>query len=205
MQVIIIIIINKYIGEKIMRQGKLFVIAGPSGVGKNTIIQQILQQLPDLKESISATTRPMRDGEIEGQSYYFIDKEKFESLIQSDYFLEYVQYNNYYYGTPITPIQQYLNNSQDIIMILEINGALKIKKIFQNVILFFIIPPSLEELETRLRFRGTETEDKIQKRLTLAKEEIKQKYLFDYVVLNDTIDNVSNQIIQIIKNQILEI
>ena len=150
----------------------LFVISGSSGVGKGTVIKEFLKKHPDFKLSVSCTTRGMRQGEVHGENYFFLTQEEFKNCIQNDEFLEWAEFSGNHYGTKKSFV-----------------GALNVKKIMPEAVLIFIAPPSLEELEARLRGRHTETEEAIQKRLASIKLEIENSKKFDYQVVNDTVEN----------------
>jgi len=167
------------------RKGTLFVMTGASGVGKDTIRQAALPEISNLFFSISATTRQQRPGEIHGKQYYFYDKESFENLIKTDGLLEHAEYVGDYYGTPSQPVLKALKNGQDVLLEVELVGARKVKERLPEAVMIFIAPPTLSELERRLRGRGTDSEEKIQKRLSRAREEIRAIKEFDYVIIND--------------------
>ena len=156
----------------------LFVISGSSGVGKGTVIKEFLKKHPDFKLSVSCTTRGMRLGEVHGENYFFLTQEEFKNCIQNDEFLEWAEFSGNHYGTKKSFVEECLKK-----------GALNVKKIMPEAVLIFIAPPSLEELEARLRGRHTETEDAIQKRLASIKLEIENSKKFDYQVINDTVEN----------------
>lgn len=181
-----------------MKKGKFIVISGPSGVGKGTVCNVLLNDL-NAWYSVSMTTRNPREGEEEGKNYYFVTKEEFENKINNNELLEYNIYNNNYYGTPKDKIIEKINKGINVFSEIDVNGAKNIKKIFPEALLIYIAPPSIEELKKRLIGRGTETEEKINARLKIAEEEEKQTYIYDYVVINDileeTIENVKNIIL----------
>jgi len=169
------------------RPGLLFVMTGASGVGKDTIRQAALPSVEALFFSISATTRGRRPGEVHGKQYFFYDKPDFEALIARDALLEHAEYVGDYYGTPAAPVEEALAGGQDVLLELELVGAREVKRRLPEAIMIFIAPPSLSELERRLRGRGTDSESRIQKRLARAREEIRAVKEFDYVVVNDTL------------------
>jgi len=169
------------------RTGILFVMTGASGVGKDTIRQAALPNLEGLFFSISATTRPRRPGEVHGKQYYFHDKAEFEALIREDALLEYAEYVGDFYGTPAAPVRRALEGGQDVLLELELVGAREVKRRVPEAVMIFIAPPSMMELERRLRGRGTDSEERIQKRLKRAREEIRAVKEFDFVVVNDTL------------------
>lgn len=182
------------------KKGIFIVLSGPSGVGKGTICKKLLEHF-NAWYSVSMTTRQPREGEINGKDYFFVSKEEFEKIINSNGFLEYATYNNNYYGTPKSIINDKLNNNIDVITEIEINGAKNIKKIYKDSILIYILPPSLKELEDRLRLRHTEDEETIQKRMNITKEEINHIDIYDYVVENDDLDKAIDKVISIIESE----
>ncbi len=181
------------------REGILFVMTGASGVGKDTIRQAALPDIKNMAYSISATTRTKREGEVEGKHYFFYDKEKFESAIEAGNMLEHAEYVGDYYGTPRQPVEEALADGQDMLLELELMGARQVKEAMPEAVMVFIAPPSLVELERRLRGRGTDSEDKIQKRLARAKEEIKAVREFDYVVVNDVLAKAVDEFASVLK------
>lgn len=178
--------------------GLLIVFSGPSGAGKDTILKKLLEVNQNIKLSISATTRSPRTGEQDGVDYHFLTREKFLSLIEKDEVLEHAEYCGNFYGTPSAPIENWMNSGNDVILEIEVQGGAQIKKKRPDCVSIFILPPSVFELEHRLRTRNTEDEETIQKRLHAAREEIKQAKNYDYVVINDTIENAVNSINTII-------
>lgn len=183
---------------KSKEKGNLIVISGPSGSGKGTIIKELLSINKNLWLSISMTTRNIRPGDIPNESYYFLTREEFESRIKEDKFLEYAEYNGNYYGTPKDKIEDYLNKGIDVILEIEIQGALKIKEKVKDAIFIFIMPPSLKELKRRLIGRNTETIDKVISRFTTAYKEINEVTKYNYVVVNDEIHNSVEKVNSII-------
>lgn len=180
------------------RQGLLFVMTGASGVGKDTIRQAALPSLGNLFFSVSATTRSRRPGEVHGKQYYFYEKAEFEALIAQDALLEHAEYVGDYYGTPAAPVQAALTRGQDALLELELVGAREVKRRLPQAVMIFIAPPSLSELERRLRGRGTDSESRIQRRLERAREEIRAVQEFDYVVVNDTLPSAVRDFCSII-------
>lgn len=181
------------------KKGLLIVVSGPSGAGKGTICKKILELNNDIKLSISATTRLPRKGEVNGKNYYFITKESFEEMIQRDTLLEYAKVYDNYYGTPDKYVIENLEKGKDVLLEIDIVGALKVKEKFKDAILIFILPPSLEELRNRIVGRGTETEKDIQKRYGSAIEEIEQVIKYDYAVINDDAKRATDDIEAIIR------
>lgn len=181
---------NCRIGEQGEFMSKLVVISGPSGVGKGTVVKELKRIYAEKNEklylSISCTTRAMREGEEDGVSYYFISQEEFLEMLSKGEFLEYNQYGTgKYYGTPKQKVMDYLKQGYDVILEIDINGYRQIKNNFKESIGIFIMPPSIEEVEYRLRKRNTETDEVIKKRLEIAKEELANKDEYDYLVIND--------------------
>ena len=173
---------------------KLFVISGSSGVGKGTVIKDFLSKHPEFRLSISCTTRGKREGEAHGVNYFFLSPEEFKECISKDEFLEWAEFSGNHYGTKKAFVQDCLNNGENLILEIDTKGALNVKKIMPEAELIFIAPPSLEELEARLRGRHTETEEAIQKRLASIKLEIENSKHFDYKVINDTVENAVKEL-----------
>ena len=174
--------------------GKLFVISGSSGVGKGTVIKEFLSKHPEYKLSISCTTRNPREGEVDGVNYFFHTKEEFNELIKNGDFLEWAEFSGNFYGTKKSYIEKCMREDKNLILEIDTKGALNVKNIIKEAQLIFILPPSLEELEVRLRGRNTETEDAIQKRLSQIKLEMENSKHYDYQVINDNIDNAVAQL-----------
>ena len=177
--------------------GKLFVISGASGVGKSTVLSKVMAARNDLSFSVSATTRVARPGEMEGVHYYFITKEKFEEMIAQDAFIEYDNHNKNYYGTPIAQLEEKMDKGH-VILDIEPVGARNVKNKRPDATLIFILPPSAEELERRLRSRGDTPEDQIEIRLERAKWEMDQASWYDYTVTNNQVDACAEEILNII-------
>lgn len=171
---------------------KFFVISGSSGVGKGTVIKAFMEKHPEYKLSVSCTTRNKREGEVEGINYFFLTTQEFENSVKNGDFLEWAEFSGNKYGTKKSFVEECLQNDENLILEIDTKGALNVKKIMPNAVLIFILPPSLEELESRLRGRHTETEEAIQKRLASIKLEIENSQYFDYKIINDTIDNAVN-------------
>ncbi|MEZ0535784.1 guanylate kinase [Caldicellulosiruptoraceae bacterium PP1] len=179
-------------------KGVLYIISGPAGVGKGTIVSNLIKKNSNLKLSISKTTRKPRFNEIDGVNYFFTTKEDFEKEIKEGNFLEYAIYNNNYYGTPKDFVLKTLNEGHDVILEIETQGALSVKQNFDDSVLIFILPPSLTELKNRLYKRGTETDDEINARLNIAQKEIEKIHLYDYFIINDYLDNAVDIVEKII-------
>ena len=181
-----------------MNNGGIFVVSGPSGSGKDTLLSELFKKCPEIKFSISSVTRPMRAGEKEGEKYNFISRKEFEEMLQRDELLEHNVYVGNYYGTPKTPVLNASKNGEDIIIEVDVNGAKQIREKLPQAVSIFIMPPSFAELEKRLSGRGTETEEVIAERMNSALFEIERATEYDYIVVNDDIDTAVNDIIQII-------
>ena len=180
-----------------MKTGKLIVISGPSGVGKGTVVKELMKRHDKLRFSVSATTREIRPGEENGVNYYFVSRERFEELIAADALLEHAVYVGNYYGTPESKVNEQLEAGYDVILEIEVQGALQVKKRRPDAILIFITAPSFEEIARRLRGRGDTAEDKILARLETAKWECSLAKDYDYIVVNDTVDAVTERILTI--------
>ncbi|MBQ1389213.1 MAG: guanylate kinase [Clostridia bacterium] len=180
--------------------GNIYVIAGPSGVGKGTVLKKVLKLDKNLALSISATTRKPREGEVDGVNYYFVTRERFDEIIAEDGFLEYAEYVGNRYGTPLQPVLQKAEEGYDVILEIEVQGCMQVMEKLPNAKGIFILPPSMKELESRLRGRESETDEVIKKRLETAKVELGYVNKFDYFVVNDTVQNAANRIIRIIES-----
>ena len=180
-----------------MKKGKLFVISGASGVGKSTVLSKVMAQRENLRFSVSATTRLPRPGEVEGQSYYFVSKERFLEMIDKNAFIEYDAHMDNYYGTPKAQLEEKLEQGH-VILDIEPNGAFNVKRERPDAILIFIAPPSAQELERRLRGRGDTSEEQIRIRQERARWEMEQSHRYDYVVVNDQVDTCADKILHII-------
>lgn len=172
-----------------MNEGLLVVISAPSGGGKGTILKELFAKDDNLVLSVSATTRSPRPGEEHGKQYYFLQKEEFEELISQGKMLEYAQYVGNYYGTPREPVEQWMAQGKDVVLEIEVQGGAQIKKLMPGCVSIFILPPSMEVLEKRLRDRGTEEDATVRKRLEKAREEIPHAKDYDYVVFNDQLED----------------
>jgi guanylate kinase len=180
-----------------MNQGKLFVISGASGVGKSTVLKRVLEVRPDVRFSVSATTRPPREGEIEGVSYYFVTHDKFKQMIAEEAFVEYDDHMKNFYGTPRDQLEEKLKKGH-VILDIEPNGAFNVRRQCPDAVLIFIAPPSFEELERRLRSRGDTDEAQIAVRLARAQWEMDQSPKYDYIVINDQVEACADEILKII-------
>ncbi len=182
-----------------MSKGNLFVISGCSGVGKSTVLGRVMETLPRLRFSVSATTRSPRPGEQEGISYYFVSREKFLDMIEKGEFLEYSQHMDNYYGTPQGQLEDKLHQG-DVLLDIEPNGAFAVRKARPDATLIFIAPPSMEELERRLTGRGDTAPEQIRIRMERAAWELEQSKQYDIIVYNDQVEACADQIINIIRN-----
>lgn len=182
-----------------MKKGRLIVISGPSGVGKGTVVKALRERDPNVKLSVSATTRDIRPGEIHGVHYYFISKPEFEQMIADGRFLEYAQYVSNYYGTPEEPVDRMLEQGYDVILEIEVQGGLQIMERRPDAISVFIAAPSFEVLAQRLRGRGDTAEDVIQERLETAKREYRTAKQYQYVIVNDRLEDAVDDIAAILR------
>lgn len=182
-----------------MKKGRLIVISGPSGVGKGTVVRALLERDPQLRVSVSATTRPMRPKEIDGVHYYFISHEKFEEMIAQDLFLEHAQYVGNYYGTPEAPVDRMLEQGFDVILEIEVQGGLQVMKRRPDAISVFLVAPSFEVLAARLRGRGDTDEEKMLMRLQQARMEYLVASQYQYVVVNDRLEDAVSDVQAILR------
>lgn len=181
------------------KRGMLVLYTGSSGVGKGTIMQELLKRDKNIRLSVSNTTRPPREGELDGVHYNFVTKEQFESLIRKDGYLEYAEYCGNYYGTPKQQVEDMLNQGYDVFLEIEVCGGLQIMEKYPDVLSIFVLPPSMDTLEKRLRDRNTEDEETILERLGQAKREIGCKDKYKYVVVNDKLEDAVDEILDILK------
>ena len=182
-------------------QGILVVVSGFSGAGKGTLMKELLKRYDNYALSISATTRAPREGETDGKEYFFVSKEQFEQMRDEQKLIEYAQYVNHYYGTPKEYVEQKMAEGKDVILEIEIQGALKVKKRFPDALLLFVTPPSAEELRKRLVGRGTETLEVINARLARAAEEASGMEAYEYLLINDDLDRCVEEMHQLIQLQ----
>lgn len=181
------------------KKGKLILFSGPSGVGKDTLLDILLRKDPTLQKSISITTRLKRENEHDGVDYYFITPDDFEAMLDSGDVLEFAKYGKNLYGTPKKPVDKWLSEGKTVILKIEVQGAAKIKKMYPLSTAIFIMPPSLEILEHRLRCRGTEDEDDLVRRLEIARGEIEKSRGYDYIVINDDLESAADEVLDIIE------
>ena len=182
-----------------MKNGLIVSLSGPSGVGKGTILAKVREHLPESRSSVSVTTRSPREGEEEGVAYFFRTKDQFKKMLSDGEIIEYDEYVGNFYGTPAGPLKEMSASGSDVLLDLTIAGSLALKEKFEEAVTIFILPPSYEELESRLKGRGTETEDVVARRLAEAKGEILRANEFDYVVVNDDIDEAARKVEAIIE------
>ncbi|MDY7023607.1 MAG: guanylate kinase [Cyanobacteriota bacterium] len=175
-------------------QGRLIVITGPSGVGKGTLVRELLQRHPKLHLSVSITTRSPRPGEVEGKHYYFATRDRFEQMIQRGELLEWAEFAGNYYGTPRLPVEQRIQNGESVLLEIELVGARQIRERFPQAQQIFIRPPSMVELERRLRKRAQDSDEAIARRLKRAEEEIDAANEFDFELINDNLDEAIKQL-----------
>ncbi len=179
-------------------KGLLIVLSGPSGSGKDSVLAQLKDRGLNMKQSISMTTRAMRQGEKDGVDYYFTDVATFEKYIEEGYFLEYVKYGDNYYGTPRKKIEDLIDEGYNVFLKIEVQGAKNIRDAFPEAISIFIVPPSMDTLKERLRGRGTESEETYIKRLEIAQDELLRAKEYDYIVINDELSVCADDICAII-------
>lgn len=180
------------------QQGILIVLSGPSGTGKGTICRELLAMYPNLNYSISATTRAPRNGEIHGVNYLFIAKEKFQSMIENDELLEWAEVYGNYYGTPRRYVMEMLHSGKDVVLEIDIQGAMQVKEKFPEGVFIYIVPPSIDELADRIYKRGTDSTEVIQKRLSSVSIELASAYHYHYVVVNDNLQEAVTKVEAII-------
>ena len=182
-----------------MSKGVVFIVSGPSGVGKGTILGQVFSRLDNCWFSVSATTRDPREGETHGVHYYFLTREEFIKQIEQDEFLEYAEYVGNYYGTPRSPITEHVEAGYNVFLDIEVQGSEQVCRKMPEAVSIFIIPPSIEALAERLRGRNTDSEEKIRARIKRAEEEIALAPNYDYTVVNDDLETAVNEVLAIIE------
>ena len=188
-----------------MNKGTVFVISGPSGSGKDTILNEVFKKRQDIFFSISSITRNMRLGEVQDQKYHFISILEFEKGLENGEFLEYNKYLENYYGTPKAPVEEHIALGDDVLIEVDVNGAAEIKKKLPDSVLIFIMPPSFSELYKRLSGRGTESKDQIDGRMSAALREISRASMYDYIVVNDKIEDAVSDVISIMRTYRLKL
>ena len=181
-----------------MDKGKIIVISGPSGVGKDTVIGELRKRVPQMQYSVSATTRDIRPDEIPDVSYHFITKEQFDRMVADDAFLEHAEYSRSCYGTPAKPVLDWISEGRDVIVEVEVQGGYQVKKKRPDAVMIFITAPSFAELERRLRGRGDTSEEMIRLRLETAREEYRKAVNYDYIVCNDDVMRVTDEILTVL-------
>ena len=187
---------------KLDNRGLLIVISGPSGVGKGTVRKALFEKKGhDLVYSVSMTTRAPRVGEVDGKDYYFVNKEEFEQRIKEGKFLEYTKFVGNYYGTPLDKVESQLDAGKEVVLEIEVEGAKQVRKKMKDAIFIFIAPPTMADLKKRLKSRGTESDDVIKERYEKACREIGLAYLYNYIVVNDTVENAADKILAIIRSE----
>ncbi len=182
-----------------MAHGSLYVISGPSGAGKGTLVNRALEICPNIALSISATTRKPREGEVDGVHYHFLSVDEFEDTIEKDGFIEWAQVHSNYYGTPLAPIEEHLAAGDTVLLEIDVQGAFQVLEKLPQAKLVFIAPPSIEELERRLRGRGTETEEVIAQRLANATGEMDASKEYDYVIVNDDVERATKELARVLE------
>ena len=187
--------------EASSKKGLLVILSGPSGSGKDTILRELRLLDPDIRESVSATTRSPRQNETDGLNYHFLSEEEFAEKIKNGEFIEYVKYNNHYYGTLKSEVEALISGGKTAVLVIEVRGAAEVLKKFPEAVSIFLTAPSPEALEARLRIRAQNSEAGIKKRLLIAEEEIERRFDYEYVVVNDVLADAVSEIYNIIKQK----
>ena len=183
------------------RRGSLFIVSGPSGAGKGTLVKALLGRVPDVWLSVSATTRSPRPGEVEGVHYTFISPEEFEHLAQNDGLLEWAEVHGNRYGTPRALVEEKVAAGNQVILEIDPQGAFQVKQRWPESVLIFIMPPSWEELQRRLEGRGSETKEQVERRLATAKQELELVGEYDHVIINDDVSRATDEMVAIVTSQ----
>ena len=178
-------------------KGKLFIVSGPSGVGKNTILNRVVSSRENVQYSVSATSRAMRPGEVDGKSYFFVTRKQFEEMLEQGELLEYAEYVGNYYGTPLKPIEAATQAGIDVVMDLDVVGALKIRQRVENAVLVFVAAPSFDAIRKRLVRRGDVAPDVMESRLERARWEYAQAGQYDYIIVNDSVERATQELLAI--------
>jgi len=187
-----------------MRKGILFVVSGPSGVGKTSMIKSIISEMEDAVFSVSCTTRPKRPGEVDGEDYFFVSEEEFKKMIEEDAFLEWARVHGYLYGTPKKFVEDTVNKGKDVILDIDVQGALSVKKKTEDAVYIFIAPPSIEDLRERLEKRKTEDREAMERRLEDARWELQLIEEFDYLIINRDLVEAVNDLKSIMRSERLK-
>lgn len=187
-----------------MSKGILIVFSGPSGAGKDTILLDVLEKDKSLQKSVSLTTREKRDEETDGVDYYFISLKEFKDKLDNGEILEYAQYGQNFYGTPKEPVDRWLSEGKTVILKIEVQGAANIKELYPESVSIFLLPPSIKELENRLRARETDSQEDILRRMTIAEDEFRRSVNYDYIVINNKVDDAVNDVLSIIRAEQLK-
>lgn len=182
-------------------RGLLVVLSGPSGSGKGTVLKQAMRSKPNIEVSVSVTTRAPREGEIDGVNYYFLAPEAFQTLRAEDGLLEWAEFCGNFYGTPRDKIEQRLNEGKDVVLEIEVQGAMKVRAAFPDAVLIFNLPPSLKELKERLTGRKTEPPEVVERRMSTAVWELSQAENYDYVIVNDNVEDAANAFLSILSSE----
>jgi guanylate kinase len=183
------------------KTGRIFVVSAPSGAGKTTLLNRLLADFPDMARSVSCTTRPPRAGEKEGVDYYYVDEKSFREMAQKDEFFEWEEVHSFFYGTPKAPLIDRRRKGLDTVLDIDTRGAMSVRRSFPDAVLIFLMPPSIEALEARLKGRQTEAPGALKKRLENARAEMAEQDKFDYVIINDDVDQAYSELKKIISER----